>query len=98
MKRYDQSVRVITAFFAALLGFGLKNLLDGRNLPQDVAGPCFVLSAILFLRFLIGSANHYWHDFLNTDSLPESKPAKPARVLWDFLVLILFGIVAAFTC
>src|SRR5437879_4207317 len=68
MRRYDQSIRVITAFFAALLGFGLKNLLDNKSLPSDMPAPCFILSVLLFLRFILGSANHYWYDYVNTDT------------------------------
>ncbi len=60
MKRYEQSIRTITAFFAVLLGFGIKKLLDsGVELGGD-KWPCFILSVLLFLRYLLGSANHLW--------------------------------------
>jgi len=34
--RYDPSIRVVTLFFAAVLGFGLKHLLDIPNAQNTV--------------------------------------------------------------
>jgi hypothetical protein len=98
MRRYEQSIRVMTAFFAALLGFGLKNLLDGKGVPQEMAAPCFVLSVLLFLRFLIGSSNHCWCDYVLTDMDNNSMPANPLWVGMDLLILLLLGVLSAFSC
>jgi hypothetical protein len=36
MKRYEQAIRAISAFFAVLPGFGLKKLLDAEHFcPQN---------------------------------------------------------------
>ena len=56
MKRYESAIRVMTSFFAVLLGFGLKRLLDTTDFwPPGASGPCFILAVLLFMRFLIGS-------------------------------------------
>jgi hypothetical protein len=107
VKRYEQVIRVTSTFFAALLGFGLKTLLDASHISHELAAPCFVLSVLLFLRFLIGSANHCWFDYIITDSyehddavknITKSKPAHPDFVMMDLGALILFGVVGAFSC
>jgi len=33
--RYNESIRVFTLFFAAVLGFGLKHLLDNTKVAQN---------------------------------------------------------------
>lgn len=42
MKRSESGIRVIAAFFAVLLGFGLKQLLDteARLQPSSATGSC----------------------------------------------------------
>jgi hypothetical protein len=57
-------VRVFTVFFSALVGFGLKRLLDVQT-PADFLidrRPCVILCVLLFLCFLTGSANHLWFE------------------------------------
>ena len=91
---YDATIRVTTAFFAALAGIGLKHLLDAHEgdalAPYRV--PCFLIAVTLFLRFLTGSANHLWLEHIRHDK------RSPAIFLADFLFLVFFGIVAAFIC
>lgn len=52
----EPGIRVITVFFAALVGFGLKHLADVTKCSApDIyphRGICFVLAVLLFLRFL----------------------------------------------
>ena len=35
MRRYESSIRIITAFFAALVGLAVRDVIDGNN-PLDV--------------------------------------------------------------
>ncbi len=91
MQPYDATVRAITSFFAALIGFGLSHLL---NAPGDLAPQktlLFLIAVLLFLRFLTGSANHLWLEYVQRD-------AAVFPVLVDIIFLVGFGIIACFVC
>ena len=67
-KRYEQSVRVATVFFSVVMGFGLKHILEpptghGIN-PETDRWACFFIALLLFIRFLFGSANHLWDEYV----------------------------------
>jgi hypothetical protein len=100
MKRYEQSIRVITTFFAALLGFGLKKLLDAEGFdPPNAQWPCFLMSVFLFLRFLLGTNNHMWVEFVCPDRGTESTfSADRKQVLNDFLFLVAFALIGIAIC
>lgn len=105
MKRYEQSVRVITAFFSVLLGLGLKNLLDPKLFePENARWPCFLMSVFLFLRFLLGSNNHMWFEFVRPDREEGSNPKKNGssvsrgQILENFFFLLVFGLVGVSIC
>ncbi len=100
MKRYEQSIRAITAFFAVLLGFGLKRLLDAEAFdPPNARWPCFLMSVFLFLRFLLGSNNHMWVEFVYPDRDEKNvREANSGRVLNDFLFLVVFGLIGMAIC
>jgi len=100
MKRYEQAIRVITAFFAFLLGFGLKRLLDHDMFtPPSAQWPCFFLSVFLFLRLLLGSGNHMWYEFVRPDLKQECEFSAPRlQVLNDFLFLVVFGLIGVSMC
>src|SRR5262245_1292150 len=99
MKRYEQSIRVITALFATLLGFGLKHLLDSGFQPEHARIPCFLVALLVFLRFLLGSANHYWIEYVKPDMADNYVPDfSVVRVLFDFVALILFGVFGMNIC
>jgi hypothetical protein len=101
MKRYESATRVVAAFFAVLLGFGLKQMLDGsaRLEPASASGPCFIACVLLFLRFLVGSSNHMWVEFVLPDLRLESKFSAPApQIVADFSFLILFGLLGVAIC
>jgi hypothetical protein len=88
----DQSVRVLTTFFAALIGFGLKHLLDSP-IP-GVGWLAFLLAIVVFLRFLTGSANHLWREHV--------KAGVEACDHWlyalDLGFLVIFGVIALAIC
>lgn len=106
MKRYENAIRTITAFFAVLLGFGLKRLLDSGTSapsfsPAHALWPCFFLSVLLFLRFLLGSANHMWFEFVRPDRKEGATLAFDklrVRILNDFAFLVVFGLVGVGIC
>ena len=103
MKRYEQSIRVMTTFFAALLTLGLKKILDGPPLVFGIdTWPCFFLSVFIFLRFLLGSSNHMWVEFVNVDrdspALPTTGVPHPARIISDFVFLLALGLIGFAMC
>lgn len=100
MKPYEQSIRVVTTFFAALLGLGLKNLLDPKTFgPENARWPCFLMSVFLFLRFLLGSNNHLWFEFVKPDPDPKApRLALRGRIVNDFIFLIVFGLIGVAIC
>jgi hypothetical protein len=94
VKRYEQSVRVITAFYAVLLGFGLKNLLDGK-LVGEWHWVLLIIASLFFLRFLTGSVNHLWVKYVS--------PAAPSPICaawfpFDVGLLMLFGVIGLVIC
>ncbi len=94
--RYEATIRVVTAFFAALIGFGLKQLLDVRYKPDMELSafwlPCFITAVSLFLRFITGSANHLWLEYVRYD------PALKWSFAVDILFLAIFGVIAPLIC
>lgn len=93
----EPGIRVITVFFAALVGLGLAHIADVTVLngpdsyPDDFT--CFILAVLLFLRFLLGSANHLWYEH----SRPRGK-ADTLQLGIDLLFLIFYGLIAVYTC
>lgn len=100
MKRYEQATRVITAFFSVLLGLGLKNLLDRKAFgPANAGWPCFLMSVFLFLRFLLGSSNHMWFEFVRLDRTErQAFPVSRFRIFNDFFSLVILGLVGVAIC
>lgn len=90
-KPHNALVRVVTAFFAALIGFGLKHLLDlETDHPLfEYRLVCFIIAVLLFLRFLSGSASHLWLEHIHTDGRSVN------LFLADIAFLVIFGILAS---
>lgn len=99
-KRYEQTVRVSTVFFSAAMGFGLKKILDGEfQTSGSPAAPndhwaCFLIALLLFLRFLYGSANHLWSEYIRRPPTGAQK----YLMIPDFGFLILFGFLGLEIC
>jgi hypothetical protein len=93
---YEPTSRVCTVFFSALIGFALNGLLQQKDV--EIAAyrwPCFILSLLLFLRILFGSANHIWYQTIR----PKARnPACHLALFWDLSCLICFGLFAIFIC
>jgi hypothetical protein len=109
--RYDPSIRVVTLFFAAVLGFGLKNLLDTPNAKNPVEIHTykgwtweiytykwlfFLVATFIFLRFLTGSANHLWLEYQKY--MRHHQARDDVLVIVGFFWLTLFGCLGAFLC
>jgi hypothetical protein len=101
--RYEHSVRVVTAFFAVLVGFGLKQVLDNRPFYGATESPfgdykwlCFFLISSLFLRFHLGSSNHLWYEYVRLK--PGASEVTWFELMKDFSFLTLFGILALVAC
>ncbi len=106
-KRYEQCVRVFTVFFSALAGLGLKKLADNSvhaAWSPCEAWACFTAAFFLLLRFLFGSANHLWLDFIGDPPERKKESGKdrnremPAAMVWDCLWLAFIGILAVIAC
>lgn len=93
----EPGIRVITVFFAALVGFGLKHLADTTMCSAPEIYPhratCFVLAVLLFLRFLLGSANHLWYQYVRC--LPK---VKTWQLGIDLVALTGYGLIAVRIC
>ncbi|MCZ6653996.1 MAG: hypothetical protein O7D91_13335 [Planctomycetota bacterium] len=93
----EPGIRVVTVFFAALVGFGLKHLADVTECSAPDIYPhraiCFVLGVLLFLRFLLGSANH-----LSYEHGQAGKEVDTWNLGFDLAGLTGFGIIAVSIC
>jgi hypothetical protein len=104
MKRYESAIRVITSFFAVLLGLGLKKLIepDPAFGSETLRWASAFLSVLLFLRFLLGSSNHMWRDYVFVDTNqplePGENPDLRRRMIHDFLFLLVFGLLGVIIC
>jgi hypothetical protein len=106
---YEQTVRVITIFFSAVTGLGLKELLDPKRFGnrQTLQALCFACAFLLLLRFLFGSANHLWAEAnalqkLHYKKAPASEKLRdcPAAWLfaWHLLCLIFYFLLMMWIC
>src|SRR5205814_1785482 len=79
---------------------GLKRLLDEHSfVPENAQWPCFFMSVFLFLRFLLGSSNHMWFEFVRPDLAQDSAFCAPrSQILNDFLFLVMFGLIGMAIC
>ncbi|WP_022669266.1 hypothetical protein [Desulfospira joergensenii] len=90
--KFKGFLTTVVSFFAALIGFGLKHLLDiesGHDL-FEYKNLCFLIAAFLYLRFLTGSVSQLW-----VDHLFEEKRSI-FLFYFDILTLILIGVFATF--
>lgn len=90
---YEPSVRSFTVFFSVLVSIGIKHILDATCFGAD-QWPCFILAILLCLRFLTGSANHMWFEFVNSERSQVSR----AHLLRDVSSLTVFGVLALAIC
>jgi hypothetical protein len=85
---FESISRPAIAFYAALVGFGLKRILDIKDHP-DLTTPWFLIGVALFLRFLTGSSLHL------TLTNKSSSTKKWLSFCFDLLFLMAFGVLAS---
>jgi hypothetical protein len=93
-RRYTESIRVFTVFFAAVLGFGLKRLLDQG--PPSYKWLFFLVATFIFLRFLTSAANHLWLEYQRDDRDYGFLDDLFVMVLFSWLTV--FGVLGAYLC
>lgn len=90
MNIYEQSVRMVHWFFGALIALSLNHLFRDQRQSFGVdAWPALLLCTFLFLRYLIGSANHMWYEY----AIKKSENLT-ARLLRDFIFVIVYAFLA----
>jgi uncharacterized membrane protein len=109
-KRFEKTIQVAVAFYAALTGFGLKHILDAEGSSDFLAinkWPIFIVAMLLFFRVLTGAANHLWAEYVRgypqrvqtEQSLPPvPEPAVNRLLIKDVGFLTVFGLFAELMC
>jgi hypothetical protein len=100
MKNLEPTIRVVLTLFAAILGYGLKRILDNADAIGGIYGVngwiLFLITLSLSIRFFTGSANHTSARFLQTSKAITDKDA------WEFIVdiciLIMSGVLLSAVC
>jgi hypothetical protein len=94
--RYDATGRVCTVFFSAITGWGLNRILQQEGTTG--LGPdhwlYFGVAFLMVLRFLFGSANHFWLKTIKAGT----KPLNSVSILWDLTCLLVLGVTALWVC
>lgn len=84
-------VTVATVFFSTFMAIGLQKILEHLDEQKWL---CFLVAFTLFLRFLLGSANQLWDDYVRVSPSREARNCIPL----DFVWLIAFGLVGLLMC
>jgi hypothetical protein len=106
--RYNPSINVFTVFFAAVLGFGLQNLLslhtERANKTAEIYGLellpykwlFFLVATFIFLRFLTAAANNLWLEYQKYER--EYRSRDDVYVGVGFFWITVFGCLGAYLC
>jgi hypothetical protein len=99
MNIFEPSIRIVQWFFGALIALSLTHLFrDGHNNFHGNIWPVFILTALLFTRYLIGSANHMWYEYIKHTTSPNDQPViRHMKLFKDFAFLAFFGFLAVRT-
>jgi len=92
--RFEPGSRVALTFYATLIGFGLRHILDirGPNTIGHYKWLFFFVAIFLFLRFLLGAANHLWVEYVFPYPMTVQIPkAVYFFVRWDLAFMTTFG-------
>jgi hypothetical protein len=100
MKNLEPTIRVVLILFAAILGYGLKRILDNADAIGGIYGVngwiLFLITLSLAIRFFTGSANHTSSRYLQTNDDITDKAA------WEFIIdiciMIMSGVVLSAVC
>ena len=104
--RYEKSITVVTLFFAAILGFGLNHILEAEHIkPHGIIADhrwgFFLVAVLIFLRFLTGSANHLWLEYVKYPRVPRFRfrlNLDDVLFTWDLAWLTVFGCLGVAIC
>lgn len=98
-RAFESGLRAVTALFAAVLGFGLRELLGQNGLreefplsPQWGHLAIFIIAVTLFARFIIGSAIHATFEHVRKPVL------SPYLLLTDISFISMYGILGLAMC
>src|SRR5438477_2926999 len=92
--RYETTIRVCTVLFSAVTGFGLNHILQTTGEFGDGRWLAFLITLFATLRFLFGSANHLWLEYVATDAMKNAK----ILILWDVFWLMTFSVLVLGLC
>lgn len=95
--RFDAAIRTILTFYAALIGFGLRHILEipGPLAIGQYKLSFFLMAIFLFLRFLLGAGNHLWVEYVWNYRNPK-QPGPKIYLFFglDLGFITMFGIFA----
>ena len=96
MNPLEPSIRVVQWFFGALIALALTHLFrDQRIYFKSDIWWVLLISAMLFARYLIGSANHMWYEYVKSGATPPvNKSHRHFSMFKDFAFLATFGFFA----
>jgi hypothetical protein len=95
--RFESALRIALTFYATLVSFGLRHILDiSADDPRTIGNYkwYFFFSALfLFSRFLLGAANHLWVEHIWRNRDLEHEIPKPAYFFFglDLGFITMFG-------
>jgi hypothetical protein len=98
-------IRSVVAFFAAVVGFGLKHLIDLEPIKKEVLlnedvlhnelvqhrWLCFAIVGLLAVRLLCGASAHLTKEYA-TNPLPPKSTGTNILLTLDMMFLLLFGL------
>ena len=92
--RYEATSRVCTVLFSVVTGFGLNHILQAKDEFGAARWLIFLITLFTVLRFLFGSANHLWLEYVANDVRTKVR----VFLLWDFLWLMTFSVFVLGLC
>lgn len=100
MKNLEPTIRVVLILFAAILGYGFKNILDNADAIGGTYGVngwiLFLITLSLAIRFFTGFINHTSSRYLQSSKDITDEAA------WEFIIdiciLILSGVLLSAVC
>ena len=100
-KPYEQCARAAVTFFSLLVGLAIKHFLDhairsDNPVLQHNRWIYFGIGVFIFLRYVIGSTNHLWQEYVRHATVKPSHFNKETWFLIDLSFLMIFGLLGIF--